>query len=29
MEIRRGSLVTTDNKNYVSIDSIRESVKGE
>lgn len=29
MEIRRGSLVTTDNKNYVSIDSIRESVKDE
>ena len=29
MEIRRGSLVTTENKNYVSIDSIRESVKGE
>jgi len=29
LAIRLGSLVTTDNKNYVSIDSIRESVKGE
>jgi len=29
MEIRRGSLVAADNKNYVSIDSIRETVKGD